>query len=158
MTTIEKIVTECLEKHEGGAEYFDLLDSKFRETKNQDLVNNLLENVQTKLIVVTGEFGKVILENHLAGNSPDNIEEVIWVNGGLRKSDKIIKTITSGVTSLRYRKYTFVDDSYYSGNTFNTIKKHLFYNYDMNCDIIQVLYDGSLEIDNKVVSFYRYHK
>ena len=85
------LVNECLSKHEGGERFFDAIDEKLR---NDNLlitmmIGKVLQNETFDYLIVSGSFGKVFKDfcsNHIGSDFSDN---VIVVNGGIRKGNEV---------------------------------------------------------------------
>lgn len=155
-TEMESLVNDCLIQHEGGEQFFDAIDEKLR---NDNLlitmmIGTVVTNEDFDYMIVSGNFGNVFKDfclKHIGENFSNN---VITVNGGLRKGNDIGNFYQK--YDLSNKKLVFIDDSYYLGRTRNKIKETIEKN---NGKLIctYVFYDGSKIKDESVHSFYRYY-
>ena len=156
VTGIESLVNDCLIQHEGGEKFFDAIDEKLR---NDNLLitmmlGKVLESETFDYIFVSGSFGKVFKDfcsNHIGSDFSDNI---IVVNGGLRRGYEIEPFHEN--YDVNGKNLVFIDDSYYLGRTRDKIKDYITKNGG-NLVSSYVFYDGSKEKDDNVYSFYRYY-
>ncbi len=150
MNLLNTIVKECLEQHEGGEKFFDNLDKSIQETSIIYDLYNLIEEDKRNNIIVSGKFG--VFFTNLFHSHPN----IILVNGSLRKNNKI-NDLEYLSNKIKDKNYIFIDDSFYSGKTRNSIKKEI-ERLDGNLINTYVVYDGSKEKDDTVISLYRYYK
>jgi len=150
LNLLNTIVKECLEQHEGGEKFFDNLDKSIQETSIIYDLYNLIEEDKRNNIIVSGKFG--VFFTNLFHSHPN----IILVNGSLRKNNKI-NDLEYLSNKIKDKNYIFIDDSFYSGKTRNSIKKEI-ERLDGNLINTYVVYDGSKEKDDTVISLYRYYK
>jgi hypothetical protein len=148
---IEDIVKEVVKQYIGGERYFDELD--YRIKYNRTIIYALLGEFMGKDIgiALSGEFGDIVASIIDNENIPISY---ILVGGSPRRSQKLFIDTING--SANY--YQFVDDSYFSGNTYKQVKD--FIKKELNkhvSKVIKVAYDGSKEQNLDVYSFYRYY-
>lgn len=170
MITVEKkdlihmmkpIVSECLTKHIGGENYFNELDGMIKGNETL-LVLFLLYAVQDSgvyNVIMSGGIGLNYMHLQLQNKIPDYINLMV-VNGGLRKGKDIIGGIASRCevipNDFNRTKIIFIDDSFYSGKTFNKVESFV---NSRNGEIVRtyVFYDGCKNKYEDVVSLYRYY-
>lgn len=114
----------------------------------------MLSNIPIKdeIIIASGKFGS-FFNNWWNANTNYN-NKLIIVNGGLRVGNKIDLSYIKDY--IKNKKFIFIDDSFYSGKTRNTIKNEL-EKYNANLNKTYVIYDGSKARDDNVCSLYRYY-
>lgn len=155
MNILDVIVKNCLEQHTGGETFFDNLD---KEVQRKPIVDQLLELIEgNKNIVVSGKFGW-FLYTYLGIKIAYKYRNFLIVNGGLRKGEPIRFLDSSYIRDegLDNLDFIFVDDSFYSGKTRDIINKEL-NKYDSKIIKTYVIYDGSINKDESVISMYRYY-
>jgi hypothetical protein len=163
MTLNEKI-GEILKKHEEGEEFFNALDYIIRGDKDilkdfysfswDNIFNSPSLNNTSYNLVMSGRFGLSMISNY--GNSLiRSFNKVIVTNGNLRKGEEP----EIYCNDFGNKPFIFLDDSYYSGKTKNSIQNKLL-EIEFSAKIIKtlVIYDGSKELQPDVYSMYRYHK
>ena len=156
VTRMGSLVNECLLKHESGERFFDAIDEKLR---NDNLlitmmIGKVLQNETFDYLIVSGSFGKVFKDfcsNHIGSDFSDN---VIVVNGGIRKGNEVEPFYKQ--YDIKNKNLIFIDDSYYLGRTRDKIEKSIINNGGKLVSSY-VFYDGSKEKDDSVHSFYRYY-
>lgn len=161
MTLNEKIGI-ILRQHPGGEPFFNALD--FLVRSDIDILNQFLkymiDNVQTRHIILTGSFGRALL-NNFGKILYDHFSTVILVEGGLRGRTPAPELFINKklVNTEGGSDFTLVDDSFYSGTTRNKIEAALM-NVDASFVITSsiVVYDGSPQRNPYVLSLYRYHE
>jgi len=150
---IANIVETCVRKHTGGEEFFTALDLRLKDrTILCSLLDEVLKfqypEVESMGLVVSGKFGQFVSDNSPTGN-------ILHVSGGLRE-DKPLEIIRH-LEDTECKHFIFLDDSFYSGKTRDTIKEYLESNGNTLLETF-VVYDGSKEKDENVHSLYRYYK
>lgn len=152
MHKLDELVKDMLNQHIGGETFFDHLDEAIKN--NENIVDALIEtipDIEQKNIIVSGKFGRFFRKYLSLINI--NPKSIIYVRGGLRTgaSAKGLQAF-----DLSSKEYIFIDDSFYSGKTRDTIKEELVNN---NAKLIEtyVVYDGSYKKENNVYSLYRYY-
>lgn len=163
MTLNEKI-GEILKRHKEGKEFFDALDYTIRGDKDilKDFYNfswyNIFDspsiNSTSYNTIMSGRFGLSLISNY-GGSLIRSFNKVIVVNGNLRKGEEP----EIYCTEFGNKPFIFLDDSFYSGKTRDSIQGKLS-EIDPTTKIIKtfVIYDGSKELQPDVFSMYRYHK
>lgn len=149
MNELDLVVKKMLEQHKGGEKFFDHLDLA---VQSQPIVDELLELIQEKNIIVSGKFG-VFFSNYIKDQGRGL--NLILVSGGLRK-DTTIEDLEYMKTDIRRRDFVFVDDSFYSGKTRDVVKHEIERNGG-TLKTTYVIYDGSRVKDTSVKSLYRYY-
>ena len=152
-TKLEGIIQNLLDTHKGGEKYFDNFDAEMLKEENLDIVLSIFEPYKGTNIAVSGKFGSYALELYKKGII--ECKTIIRFNGGLRKG--FIKEIEYiGDHNWAGKGFVFIDDSFYRGRTRNRINQFL---NVANSRIVHtsVVYDGSIEKDEKVTSLFRYH-
>ena len=142
---LAQIVDETLARFGGGATYFDRLDESLRRPEFFEALTDEVYALHDILphIVVTGQFGKAY-QKWLAGANharwPLGVGDVLVLPGHLRHHP------TWAMDALMGRHleptYTFLDDSYFRGRTYDAVRKALAAKGSY-CHDIFVLYDGS---------------
>lgn len=152
MHKLDALVKEMLEQHVGGEKFFDNLDDAIR--RNEIIVDTLITsipNIEEQYIIVSGKFG-LFFRDYLR-LLKIKTKGLIWVKGGLRHGHKP----ELGCYNLNKKEFIFIDDSFYSGKTRNTIQEHLIAN-GAKITNTYVVYDGSHVKEDNVYSLYRYYK
>lgn len=151
---LDSIVKKLLLKHKGGEEFFDNLDKEIQ--KHISIVEQLLYmvcNSKSRGVIMSGSFGR-FLRNYIE-------TERYWlgvtliVNGSLRKGEPI-DDLEYLKHKINGKSFDFIDDSYYSGKTFNVVKSEI-ERLGGKMNNVYVVYDGSKNKDDRVHSLYRYH-
>lgn len=151
MSTLSRMVEECILQHNGGEKFFDTLDEKIRSDEGLlHYMIHMLDEEDFDVIIVSGKFG-LVFKTFVKHDYPDI--KIAFVNGGLR-GDGVVTT--GDIYELDGKKVVFVDDSYYSGTTARKVAE-----YVKKCggEITDtyVFYDGSKELNCNVHSMYRYY-
>lgn len=154
MTRLNKKIAEILRQHPEGEPFFDALDAMIRG--DQDILEAFMNFVYSKIgskrfgVILSGNFGNAIFSTY-GLKLYQNFNDVILVNGGIRKGEVpiIFKE------KLETTDYVFLDDSFYSGTTRNSIASVL---STLNGRIIKtfVIYDGAKVRQKDVLSMFRY--
>lgn len=155
MELINRMVAECIRQHKGGEKFFDYLDENIRNELSilDELIIKIANNFRSDInFIVSGRFGKVFI-NYYSQEFRLNDDQIIVVNGGLRKGVKIDDL---SYLDLKDKNFVFVDDSFYSGKTRNAIKNEI---DRLGGKLVKtyVVYDGSKVKDNEVESLFRYY-
>ena len=163
MTLNEKI-GEILKRHKEGEEFFNALDYTIRGDRDiledfynfawsKIFINNTI-NIISYNIILSGRFGMSLLSNY-GSSFYRSFNNVIITNGNIRKGElpEIYKNDFNG------KPFIFLDDSFYSGKTRDSIQSELF-KIEQTAKIEKtiVIYDGSLQKQPDIYSLYRYHK
>jgi len=146
---LNTIVHGCLQKYVGGEAFFDKLDLSIRNTR---IVNLLLQQgvVNYQNVVVSGRFGAFFVANY-----QPLFSNIILTEGGLRHTvENFSLDCYRGL--IAGRNFIFVDDSFYSGNTREHLRKEI---ERLGGELTQsfVIYDGSKSHDDSVFSLFRYY-
>ena len=149
---LPSLVKKLIEKHGGGKPFFDELDMSLACTPYFRELNNLFIDYEVyKLnIICSGGFGHA----YQAYMKDQFADLVICLPGGLREAKELC------VDEYSYlffdKKFIFVDDSLYSGNTYRVIQNAV---RNAGGDVTRafVIYDGSPDYNEDVISLYRYH-
>lgn len=166
MNYLNNKISELISEHTGGEKFFDELDNFIREDKS--IIDEFLKLYQTRkktnypeLIILSGKFGNVMINNLVNNN-------VMLINGGLRiqetevefmMSENKINEVKDSINHLGPQKIKvyFMDDSFYSGKTRDKINNKLKEVFNLKIHQTYVVYDGSKEKQNNVISMFRYH-
>jgi hypothetical protein len=151
---VNKIVDFLLERYKGGEEYFDNLDAEIRKEENKDIIIELFKGLENKSVIVSGKFGSHVLEMYKKGEV--KCSGFMFVNGGLRYG----KVARASVRGIFQSEAVFIDDSFYKGRTRDRINEFLTTKVGYKSKVVEtrVVYDGSIDKDWSVGSFFRYHK
>lgn len=155
-------VAEILKEHPEGEDFFNTLDMMIKG--DNDILDSFMAFFKLHVdrivsppknrigIILSGEFGHIIANNYMKDFS--EFGEVIIVNGGIRTG----KEVNLYKTNLKCSSYIFLDDSYYSGLTKESIQEALT-KIDENVLITHtfVVYDGGKEVQDAPFSMYRYY-
>lgn len=149
---IRELVKDVSKEFKGGEKYFDELDKRIKE--NRTIIYALIGEFMGSDtgIALNGEFGinvaTLIDEEYLP------ISYILTV-GSPRKGETLRIASTQGSAN----GYVFVDDSYFSGNTYRQIKSFLRETRKKFVYGVKVAYDGSKYLDEYVhlKSFYRFY-
>lgn len=152
-----EIVSNCLNIYHGGDAFFDAIDQEIRI--NQKLLLQMLEKIQDleyDAIIVSGSFGKTWEKfYHQAAHSYlTNPKDLIIVNGSLR--DGTIQENNINIDTINGKRFIFIDDSFYLGRTRDKIKTFIEKHHGIFLETY-VFYDGSIQKEKEVHSFYRYY-
>ena len=156
---LNTLVVDLLKQHKGGEKFFDAFDASLRVARNSSIIDFFREQVilphmgKTPCVfIVTGQFGQVY--KNMFPN--DNI---VHVRGGLRKKGFREGEINYLTERLEGREVVFIDDSFYSGKTFLSIKEEVVKMRGRIYPVIFSIYDGSKDWHGEeVVSMFRYYK
>jgi hypothetical protein len=147
---LEKIVTRLLSEVGGGEAYFDRLDAEMRRAENLPIVRELLD--VSGNVVASGGFGLYLLKLRRQGLITLDGNLAV-MTGSLRRG--AAAEIVHRDAPLR-GTFTFVDDSYYSGNTESRVRARLETD-DARLIRTRVIYDGSPQTLPRRDSLYRYY-
>lgn len=157
-------IGEILKRHKEGEEFFNALDYTIRGDRsiledfynfawNRIFINSTITSMSYNLIL-SGRFGMSLLSNY-GSSLYRSFNNVIITNGNIRKGElpEIYKN------DFNEKPFIFLDDSFYSGKTRDSIQIELF-KIEQYAKIEKtfVIYDGSLQKQDNVYSLYRYHK
>lgn len=154
MNRLNEKIAEILRQHPEGEPFFDALDAMIRG--DQNILEAFMHFVYSKTegkrfgVILSGNFGNAIFSAY-GLDLYQNFSDVILVSGGLRKGEvPVIFKEKLGATD-----YIFLDDSFYSGTTRNSIASVL---GSLNGRIVQtfVIYDGAKVRQKDVLSMFRY--
>lgn len=153
---IERIIDECLNIYVGGEQFFDQLDYRLRLDSDiiAYFIKDIITTVDFDVLIVSGNFGLAIKRYWDLAIGPFTAQRCMVTNGGLRHGRSL--NILDGKVDLERKRAIFVDDSYYSGRTENTIREMI----DKNKGIFlgtHVIYDGCVTYRTWVHSYYRYY-
>ena len=151
---VSEYVEACSQQYIGGQSYFDGLDGRIKN--DQELVWSYIDYMTLKEevfdVIASGEIGVLLQRYQRDGLIPRYIHMVV-VNGGLRHDGQIENL---PVQQIQGKSFIFMDDSYYSGSTAETVRQaveaaggKIIRNY--------VFYDGSPNTNENVRSLYRYY-
>jgi len=147
----ENEIKKLLAVYTGGESFFNHLDEAIRQ--NLPLIHLLFEKLRAEYpeshFVLTGAFGQTVLHKTAYLSENDLV-----VSGNLRKGKNL--DLRAYKWKIAGKSYVFVDDSYYSGTTYNCIKNAIG-SVGGKIDAIAVCYDGSLKKREDLMSFYRYY-
>jgi hypothetical protein len=173
MNASEKVLTivnKALDKYIGGEKFFDKLDSEFKKPENIDIIKHMFGLISEQSgifynIVVSGKFGdylkSIIVDKKLIPFSGTFLQ----VSGSLTSHQGFLNKIKSNKTieviyksgDIDNKEFIFVDDSYYSGSTNQSIVNFLKLN-DSKIKKTYVIYDGSDKTNSNRWSYYNYYK
>ncbi len=148
---LKKHIDMLLKVYVGGESYFDKLDDFIKN--NPMLWHLLMDRADTEFFdgaIFSGEFGGCIVNTDMYFNT----ETDLIVQGGLRKGISI--NLEYCKNKIKGKKFIFFDDSFYSGKTRNVVKKEI-ERLGGRLMLTAVVYDGSREKQNDVVSLFRYY-
>lgn len=148
------IVSDIKSKYKGGKPFFDALDDRIKDINNRDMIYDLVKGCENEWIATSGEFGDVLY--HMYKQGKFKCKGVLVFNGKMLTQGFGVSFWYPKDFDISNKEYVYVDDSYFSGNTVNKIKEFLI---DENSTIknVLVIYDGSLNKNNSVKSFFRYY-
>lgn len=149
---LNSIVASMIVKHNGGSAFFNAVDDIIKQDESiiLELINKARELHSDMNVIVSGEFGLYFT------NSIKSIDNVIAVNGSLRKDDAKVIDLDPFADQIRGKEFVFIDDSFYSGTTRNKINEAL-NEYDASIVHTVVAYDGSETKEDSVHSLFRYY-
>ena len=154
MNRLNEKIAEILRQHPEGEPFFDALDAMIRGDQNilEAFMNFVYSKIDGKRfgIILSGNFGNAIFSAY-GLDLYQNFKDVILVNGGIRKGE--VPVIFK--EKLETTDYIFLDDSFYSGTTRNSIASVL---SSLNGRITKtfVIYDGAKVRQRDVFSMFRY--
>lgn len=154
MNRLNEKIAEILRQHPEGEPFFDALDAMIRG--DQNILEAFMHFVYSKIegkrfgVILSGNFGNALFSAY-GLDLYQNFSDVILVSGGLRKGE--VPVIFK--EKLAATDYIFLDDSFYSGTTRNSIASAL---ASLNGRIVQtfVIYDGAKVRQKDVLSMFRY--
>lgn len=154
MNRLNEKIAEILRQHPEGEPFFNALDAMIRGDQNilEAFMNFVYSKVEGKRfgVILSGNFGNAIFSAY-GLDLYQNFSDVILVSGGLRRGEiPVIFKERLGATD-----YIFLDDSFYSGTTRNSIASVL---GSLNGRIVKtfVIYDGAKVRQKDVLSMFRY--
>ena len=154
MNRLNEKIAEILRQHPEGEPFFDALDAMIRGDQNilEAFMNFVYSKIEGKRfgVILSGNFGNAIFSAY-GLELYQNFSDVILVNGGIRKGE----TPVIFKEKLTTTDYIFLDDSFYSGTTRNSIASVL---GSLNGRIVRtfVIYDGAKVRQRDVFSMFRY--
>ncbi len=151
---IDSIVDELLKKYGGGRQFFDALDDAIKDVTSVDMIIALLRGNSNEYIVSTGEFGDILHTLYLKGKI--DCKGVVVFNGKINTLNLGANRFYPESFDISDKKFVFVDDSLFSGKTYQRIEEFL-KKHNSSIKSINVIYDGSKEKNDKVKSFFRYY-
>lgn len=155
MNRLNEKIVGILRQHPEGEPFFNALDAMIRG--DQDILEAFMNFVYSKIegkrfgVILSGNFGNALFSTY-GLSLYQNFSDVILVNGGLRKGE--VPVIFK--EKLKTTDYIFLDDSFYSGTTRNSIASVL---GSLNGRIVItfVIYDGAKVRQKNVLSMFRYY-
>lgn len=151
ISSIEKIVLEGINLYGGGELFFSYIDHRFR---NYAIVEQLLTLAEDhENVVISGNFGRFLIEYYKIATR-NRFKNVTWVHGKLRMNKLVVPQEQQQL--LRGKEWVLIDDSFFSGTTRDKIAK-VISEYGGEFVKTFVVYDGSPEKDESVISLYRYY-
>jgi len=159
MERLNEKISEILKTHKEGEAFFNALDYIIRGDRN--ILGEFMKfvyasNMDFKKynLVLSGNFGMALIQNY-GKELYNTFNNVFIVTGGVRKGN--IPEFYN--TDFGNKDFIFLDDSFYSGNTRNTIDNEID-RIDSFSQIVLtfVIYDGSQEKEHNVHSLYRYYE
>lgn len=151
---ITSVIQYNLSKHIGGSKFFDHFDADLTSYELRPVIIKVLTSLSNQNIILSGKFGiyikHLISERQLVWN-----KNICFVKGSLRGKDRTIRRFESN-HDISKQNFLFVDDSFYSGKTWNAINSFL---KDHNSSIENgyVIYDGSKVKPKNLKSMWRYY-
>ena len=151
---ISNIVKDLLSKYKGGRRFFDALDDSIKSIYNEDMIISLLKGNSNEWIASSGEFGDKVYK--LWKEDKIKCLGMVVFNGKMNHLKIGINSWYPNDFDISNKKFIYVDDSYFSGNTAKKINNFL---SERNSKIksIFVIYDGSKNRSKMVKSFFRYY-
>jgi hypothetical protein len=150
---VSDIVSSLIKKYSGGKEFFKYLDQEIKN--NEDIILSLVSGNENEYIVSTGGFGNLL--DRLYDDGKFKCKGLLVFNGKMLTKDKGVTTWSPAEFDLENKEFLFVDDSLFSGSTWKKIDEFLKEN-GSKIKEISVVYDGSVDKNPMVRSFYRYYK
>jgi len=166
---LNNIVEDILHQEGGGEKFFDRIDDAIKDPKNLDITLALFNKIYEKYksdfnLIVSGSYGKKILEL----TNQNKIKcggTFVLMSGSITSHQNKMGLITKNKNvKIEFqdnhigngKEFIFVDDSYYSGTTYNLIKKFL---EDKGSSIkeVYVIYDGNDKPEDNRYSLYSYY-
>jgi hypothetical protein len=153
MSLINEVVKDLLNKYVGGKTYFHILDDniKFNENVIQEMLSSIA-NLENKMIVLSGEIAYQV-KKYCDKNLPN--QKYFITCGSPRKGQELKTDIDNSNIDLSLETI-FVDDTFYSGKTFEALKKYLLEEWSLPLDTCFVAYDGCKVKKQNVFSLFRY--
>lgn len=148
------IIDELLEKYHGGRPFFHALDDAIASFVNRQIIIELMNNHTNDRVIASGGFGNILYEMY--NRSEISCKELIMFNGKMKTDGIGVTGYIPQDADLHNKTFIFVDDSYFSGMTVNTISNYLS-QYNSKISKISVVYDGSYSKNPIVNSFFRYY-
>ena len=153
MSLINEVVKELLNKYVGGKTYFHILDDsiKFNEKIIQEKLSSI-NDLENKIIILSGEIAYQV-KNYCDKYLPN--QKYLITCGSPRKGQELKIDFENSNIDLSLTPI-FVDDTFYSGKTFESVRSFLLKELDILVDICFVAYDGCKIKKINVYSLFRY--
>lgn len=149
---MNRIVKECLKKYAGGECFFHELDDNIKFNKR--ILKKILGLVDSdSVLILIGEFGRQMIS---LIRQPKYAHQYILLDGSPRKGQQVYVEESNFRKSNYDRPIIFIDDSYFSGNTFQYCKGFIKGKYNLNIDRVVVAYNGSHYKKDYVTGLYDY--
>ena len=153
---IDNTVKELLIKYRGGRQFFDALDDYIKDITNQDMMLSLVRGCHNEWICSSGEFGDKLYQ--LWKQDKFKCKGLVIFNGKMHSLsvDSNVNYWYPPDFNFENKKFLYVDDSYFSGNTVRKINNFLS-EKGSSIRSVSVIYDGSKHKSDFVKSFFRYY-
>lgn len=152
---LDQLVKDLVLKYHGGRKFFDELDNSIKKILPNDIIIDLLKGNPNEWIVSSGEFGDIIYK--LWKENKVKCKGMVIFNGKINTYGLDVLSYYPSDFNLNNKEFIFVDDSLFSGNTYNKIDNYLM-KHNSKIKSVSVIYDGSRQKKEKVNSFFRYYK
>ncbi len=152
---LENLIKSLLAEYNGGRAFFDALDEQIKNVTNKEMILELLSGFEKDYIASSGGFGDTVL--HLYEKGAFKCKGLVTFNGKILTQGRGVESYKPGDFDVKDKDFVFVDDSYFSGKTAETINRYLISN-NSKIKQVAVIYDGSKDRSGYVKSFYRYYK
>lgn len=155
---VAKYTKICVKSETGGESYFNKLDQYIKNDIElvTSYIDYIVEQTKCKNIIMSGELAEKVInykQKHKVAFA--NGVSLYKVQGGLRHGAEISYPEEFSFIFAN-KEFIFLDDSYYSGNTYSAVKNFI-KKVSGNVLAAYVFYDGSIEKHGDIHSLYRYY-
>lgn len=150
---IDNIVKNLLDEYNGGKPFFNALDLEIK--KNPDMILELVKDLSNDWIASSGGFGDLVYEMYEKGEI--KCKGIVIFNGKMCTKNKGVSCWYPHDVDLDNKEFTYIDDSLFSGKTYQNIDNYLKQEHSSKISKISVVYDGSKELNPIVKSLFRYY-
>lgn len=154
--TVKEYAADCSKVYEGGEEYFNEIDKKIKGNKDLLLsyIQIAVDQTGCKNIILSGGMFEAVCNAIKDGRKTE--WNLYKISGNLRSYKCSFKCPPDFAFLYRDKDFVFVDDSFYSGKTYEQVKSFI-ESADGRLIAEYVFYDGSKDKRENIHSLYRYY-